>query len=62
MLIHFHGVQFFEFINQTKDSSGEEIEGNSRNIRASPPNLKIPYIVKKKRKKKLSEKVVHINC
>ena len=36
---------------QQPDSSCEGIEGNSRNIRASPPNLKIPYIVKKKHEK-----------
>ena len=35
---------------QTQVSGGEGLEGNRRTIQASPTNLKLDYIVKKKEK------------
>ena len=46
----------------THVSSGEGLEGNRRTIRASPPNLKLDYIVKKKKEKEIVRKVAHTNC
>ena len=51
----------YKLITQTQDSSEEGLEGSRGNIQASPPNLKISYFVKRK-KKKLPAKVTHINC
>ena len=50
-----HFFTAYNIVN-THVRSGEGLEGNRRTIRASLPNLKLDDIVKKRKKKKLSEK------